>query len=195
MKRLILGTVIGVSTLFASSTDGLNVGLGIGSTSTTTTVSANGTNWNYSDSESGDESGGTQEISINYGINSNYIFGLAIGNILADGGNIGYTILTADYAFMKDNKWRPFIGCAIGSSRMTYTTSGLDISATDSASGLRLGVLYDYSKKISFGFRYQKLSTDLKGNDTVTYYGRYDTKFEVGQKDFTTSLFFMTYKF
>jgi hypothetical protein len=193
MKRLVLGTVLGVSTLFGASTDGLNVGLGFGSTSTTTTVITSGY---YNSTSIADESGGTAEFSVNYGIQSNYIFGLTIGNIAVEGDStVGYTILTADYAFMKDSKWRPFVGYAIGKSKMDYTISGLNISETASASGLRLGVLYDYSKTISFGYKYQMLSTDLKGSDSLYKDTSYETKFEIEHKDFDTSLFFMTYKF
>jgi hypothetical protein len=187
MKRLVLGALLGVSSMFGASTDGFNVGLGFGGTSTTTTVTTTG---RYNSNESGDESGGTFELSVNYGLKSNYLLGLTIGDIAVDGGTVGYTILTADYVFMKDNKWRPFIGYAIGNSKMNYDTSGLDISDSDSASGLRLGVLYDYSKTITFGYKYQMLSTDLEGSDTI-----YGTKFQVKHEDFTTSLFFMTYHF
>jgi len=165
----------------------------LGSTATTTTATTTG----YSNAEtSADESGGTSEFSINYGLKSNYLVGLTVGNIAVEGDStVGYTILTADYIFMKDNKWRPFVGYAIGNSKMDYSISGLSISETASASGLRLGVLYDYSKTISLGYKYQMLSTDLKGSDTLYAGTNYETKFEVGHKDFATSLFFMTYNF
>ena len=192
MKRLVLGALLGVSSMFGASTDGFNVGLGFGGTSTTAAGTATGY---YNGSESSDESGGTFELSVNYGLKSNYLLGLAIGDIASDDGTMGYTILTADYVFMKDNKWRPFIGYAIGNSKMDYTESGLDISESDSASGLRFGVLYDYSKTITFGFKYQMLSTDLEGSDTVYEDTDYETKLQIKYEDFATSLFFMTYHF
>ena len=193
MKRLVLGTILGASAMFGASTDGLNIGLGLGSTSTTTSATTSGY---LNDSSSTDESGGTSEFSINYGLKSNYLVGLTVGNIAVEGDStIGYTVITADYVFMKDNKWRPFIGYAIGNSKMDYSSSSLSINETASASGLRLGVLYDYSKTISFGYKYQMLSTDLKGSDTMYSGTNYETKIEVREKDFKTSLFFMTYNF
>ncbi|HIO70596.1 MAG TPA: hypothetical protein EYG60_01550, partial [Campylobacterales bacterium] len=60
MKKFIVGTLIGTSTIFASSTDGFSIGVGFGSTSTTTT--AEGYSWidsskTYYQSDSVDESG------------------------------------------------------------------------------------------------------------------------------------------
>ena len=67
---------------------------------------------------------------------SNYQFGLTYGNInIADSdSSVNYLIATADYIFMKDNKWRPFVGVALGNSRMDYEISGLSLS--DSAVSL-----------------------------------------------------------
>ncbi len=193
MKELVLASVLMATSGVAMSKDGLILGLGLGSTATTTTV--NYSSWLISGSSVTNERGGTAELSLAYRFNSNYQFGIVGGSIAVEGeeNSLGYTLITADYVFMKDSKIRPFIGFAFGSSRMEYKTSGLNISSTAPASGLRLGVGYE-SGDWAFGYKYQMLSTDLKGSDT-TYVSGISVEFEVNHKDFTSGIFFMSYHF
>ncbi|MCF6218561.1 MAG: hypothetical protein L3J62_00300 [Gammaproteobacteria bacterium] len=193
MKELALASVLMATTGVAVSSDGLILSLGLGSTETTTTV--NYSSSLISGSSTVDERGGTGELSLAYRLNSNYQFGITGGSIAVEGdeNTIGYTIITADYIFMKDRKIRPFIGFAYGHSRMEYITSGFSISSTAPASGFRLGVGYE-SGNWTFGYKYQRLSTDLKGSDT-TYIGFTEVEFEAGHKDFTSRMFFMNYHF
>ena len=132
-------------------------------------------------------------MSLAYRLNSNYQLGIEIGSIAVEGdeNTLGYTVITADYIFGKDEKIRPFIGLAFGSSDMEFIDPYM--SATAPASGFRLGIAYE-GENWAFGYKYQKLSTDLKASGT-TYIGFTAVEVEAGYKDFSSGMFFMNYHF
>ncbi|MEA2049178.1 MAG: hypothetical protein U9O56_00370 [Campylobacterota bacterium] len=79
------------------------------------------------------------------------------------------------------------IGLGLGNTSTTSTvkTEGY-LNSTSSE---------DESGNWTYGYRYQSLSTDLEGADTLFEDTRYETKFDVSHKDFTTSMFFVNYHF
>ncbi len=205
MKKIILLVAL-TSSIFASSSDGIILGTGVGSTSTKSTTSSTGA---YRKNTTGNESGSTFEISLEYRIKSIYQIGITYGDIAVADSNrdinndssVYYLIATADYIFMKDKKWRPFIGIALGNSTMdyklssvNYKTSSISLKNSALALGIRAGVAYEFGN-LEVSYRIQYLSTKLEASDSLYVGTEYETKMVAGHEDFMNSMIFVKYHF
>ncbi len=198
MKKIILLVAL-ASSIFASSSDGIILGFGVGSTSTKSTTSTTGV---YRRNTTKNESGSTFEISLEYRIKSIYQIGITYGDIAVADSNgdidsdssLYYLIATADYIFMKDKKWRPFIGIALGNSTMDYKISSINLKGSALALGIRAGVAYEFGN-LEISYRIQYLRTILEASDSLYIGTEYENKIVAGHEDFMNSMIFVKYHF
>ena len=147
-------------------------------------------------------------------IKDNFLFGLNYGQIAVDDyddeavesdSSVSYVTLTFDYIFMKNSKFRPFIGYAIGEANMDYSfelnleyTKNFDLKSSEFAHGPRIGFLYDLNNKVDIGLMFQYLFVDLEDDDIVHgyYYGsEYEIYMKGKHEDLKTTTLFLRYHF